>query len=353
MRVKMENLTKQFGTLTAVDHFNVEMEDGELIALLGPSGCGKSTILNMLAGILPVTDGKIWFDEDDVTKMPPEERGIGLVFQNYALYPHMSVLNNICFPLEIQKVPKEERIRRAKEMAELVHVETMLDRKPKQLSGGQQQRVAIARALVKQPRLLLLDEPLSNLDARLRLEMREEIRRIQQKTHVTTIFVTHDQEEAMSISDHIVLMKAGVKQQYDVPQALYNEPANQFVADFLGNPPINNLPGTFKDGCFYGDGGALPVSIPRFQMDGATRVHLAVRAESFNVEPKQTPETLVCTVKSVYQMGKEEMAILTFGDTDFRAYIASDYGFKAGDTAYLGLKKRGVFLFDEKTGVRY
>jgi len=353
MRVKMENLTKQFGTLTAVDHFNVEMEDGELIALLGPSGCGKSTILNMLAGILPVTDGKIWFDKDDVTKMPPEERGIGLVFQNYALYPHMSVLNNICFPLEIQKVPKEERIRRAKEMAELVHVETMLDRKPRQLSGGQQQRVAIARALVKNPRLLLLDEPLSNLDARLRLEMREEIRRIQQKTHVTTIFVTHDQEEAMSISDHIVLMKAGVKQQYDVPQALYNEPANQFVADFLGNPPINNLPGTFKGGVFYGDGGAKPVSIPRFQKDGETRVHLAVRAESFSVEPRESAETLVCTVKSVYQMGKEEMAILTFGGTDFRAYIASDYGFKAGDTAYLGLKKRGVFLFDENTGVRY
>ena len=349
MRVKMENLTKQFGTLTAVDHFNVEMEDGELIALLGPSGCGKSTILNMLAGILPVTDGKIWFDRDDVTKMPPEERGIGLVFQNYALYPHMSVLNNICFPLEIQKVPKEERIRRAKEMAELVHVETMLDRKPRQLSGGQQQRVAIARALVKNPRLLLLDEPLSNLDARLRLEMREEIRRIQQKTHVTTIFVTHDQEEAMSISDHIVLMKAGVKQQYDVPQALYNEPANQFVADFLGNPPINNLPGTFKDGVFYGDGGAKPVSIPRFQKDGETRVHLAVRAESFSVEPQESAETLVCTVKSVYQMGKEEMAILTFGGTDFRAYIASDYGFKAGDTTTVTVNRGGKQLTLEIT----
>ena len=352
MRVKMENLTKQFGTLTAVDHFNVEMEDGELIALLGPSGCGKSTILNMLAGILPVTDGKIWFDRDDVTKMPPEERGIGLVFQNYALYPHMSVLNNICFPLEIQKVPKEERIRRAKEMAELVHVETMLGRTPRQLSGGQQQRVAIARALVKNPRLLLLDEPLSNLDARLRLEMREEIRRIQQKTHVTTIFVTHDQEEAMSISDHIVLMKAGVKQQYDVPQALYNEPANQFVADFLGNPPINNLPGTFKDGVFYGDGGAKPVSIPRFQKDGETRVHLAVRAESFSVEPQESAETLVCTVKSVYQMGKEEMAYFTFGGCDFRAYIDSEEGLRKGDTVRLSLKKRGVFLFDRETGER-
>ena len=148
-------------------------------------------------------------------------------------------------------------------------------------------------------------------------------------------------------------INALLKQQYDVPQALYNEPANQFVADFLGNPPINNLPGTFKDGVFYGDGGAKPVSIPRFQKDGETRVHLAVRAESFSVEPQESAETLVCTVKSVYQMGKEEMAILTFGGTDFRAYIASDYGFKAGDTAYLGLKKRGVFLFDENTGVRY
>lgn len=179
MRVKLENLTKSFPGFTAVDHFNVELEDGELISLLGPSGCGKSTILNMLAGILPVTSGKIWFDTDDVTNLPPEQRGIGLVFQNYALYPHMSVLKNICFPLEIQKVPKEEQIARATEMAKLVHVDTLLDRKPRQLSGGQQQRVAIARALVKKPRLLLLDEPLSNLDARLRLEMREEIRRIQ------------------------------------------------------------------------------------------------------------------------------------------------------------------------------
>ena len=353
MRVKMENLTKQFGSLKAVDGFNVELEDGELIALLGPSGCGKSTILNMLAGILPVTDGKIWFDNDDVTKMPPEERGIGLVFQNYALYPHMSVLSNICFPLEIQKVPKAERIERATEMAKLVHVDAMLDRKPKQLSGGQQQRVAIARALVKNPRLLLLDEPLSNLDARLRLEMREEIRRIQQKTRVTTIFVTHDQEEAMSISDHIVLMKSGVKQQYDVPQALYNEPVNQFVADFLGNPPINNLPGTFKNGVFTGEG-ALPITLSRFgNVSGEKRVNLAVRAESFTVEPNRREDTLECVIKNVYQMGKEEMAVISYGDTEFRAYIASDYGFKAGDAAHLGLKKRGVFLFDQNTGVRY
>ncbi len=352
MKVRLEDLTKTFGNFNAVDHFNVELEDGELISLLGPSGCGKSTILNMLAGILPVSGGKIWFDDDDVTNLPPEERGIGLVFQNYALYPHMSVLKNICFPLEIQKVPKAERIERAMEMARLVHVDTMLSRKPKQLSGGQQQRVAIARALVKSPRLLLLDEPLSNLDARLRLEMREEIRRIQQETKVTTIFVTHDQEEAMSISDHIVLMKLGVKQQYDAPQRLYDEPANQFVADFLGNPPINNIPGAFDHGLFTPDGAAEPVRLERFgDIDFAGRVNLAIRSESFSAEDIG-PDKLPCRVKSVYKLGKDEMALLETGDTTFRAYIPSEYGLDAGDQVALCLKNRGVFLFDQVTGER-
>ncbi|NLF27452.1 MAG: ABC transporter ATP-binding protein, partial [Clostridiales bacterium] len=218
MRVTLDHLTKKFGDVVAVSDFSAELEHGELIALLGPSGCGKSTILNMLAGIVPATGGKILFDGEDATDMPPEKRGIGLVFQNYALYPHMTVLQNICFPLEVQRIPKADRLSRAEEIAKLVHVEALLKRRPAELSGGQQQRVAIARALVKNPHLLLLDEPLSNLDARLRLEMREEIRRIQQRTGVTTIFVTHDQEEAMSISDRIVLMKAGALQQSGVPQ---------------------------------------------------------------------------------------------------------------------------------------
>ena len=352
MKVRFEDLTKTFGTLNAVDHFNVTLEDGELISLLGPSGCGKSTILNMLAGILPVSGGRIWFDDDDVTNLPPEERGIGLVFQNYALYPHMSVLKNICFPLEIQKVPKEERIARAREMAKLVHVDTMLDRKPKQLSGGQQQRVAIARALVKNPRLLLLDEPLSNLDARLRLEMREEIRRIQQETKVTTIFVTHDQEEAMSISDHIVLMKLGVKQQYDEPQRLYDEPANQFVADFLGNPPINNIPGTFDNGVFTPGGTNEKIALKRFEDIKFTgEVNLAVRSESFYID-EASSETLPCLVKSVYKLGKDEMAMFQLGGTAFRAYIPAEVGLAGGETVKLSLKKRGVFLFDKATGER-
>ncbi|MDD7175311.1 MAG: ABC transporter ATP-binding protein [Clostridiales bacterium] len=350
MRVVLDHITKRFSDVTAVSDFSATLEDGELISLLGPSGCGKSTLLNMLSGILPVSGGKIFFDDQDVTAMAPEKRGIGLVFQNYALYPHMTVMGNICFPLETQRVPKAERVERANEIAKLVHVDMLMNRKPAELSGGQQQRVAIARALVKNPRLLLLDEPLSNLDARLRLEMREEIRRIQQRTGVTTIFVTHDQEEAMSISDRIVLMKAGVLQQNDLPQRLYNEPANQFVADFLGTPPINNLPGHVEDGAFVtADGKARCALALVSGIENGRKVNLSVRSESFVLDPDGP---MACEVTRVYQMGKEEMAYLRFGECDFRAYIDSDEGLKKGDSVRLSLKKRGIFVFDLETGER-
>ena len=277
------------------------LPDGELVSLLGPSGCGKSTVLNMLAGILKPTAGRIFFDGEDVTTLPPERRGIGLVFQNYALYPHMTVLQNISFPLEIQKVPREERQQRARDMAKMVHVDTLLHRRPKELSGGQQQRVAIARALVKKPKLLLLDEPLSNLDARLRLEMREEIRRIQQQTQVTTVFVTHDQEEAMSISDHIALMKDGYLQQYDKPQQLYDNPNNQFVADFLGAPPINHLNGTLVNGQFtLTDGSAaFPLPLPVDGVPQGRPLILAIRAESAAVAESAEQAAFPATVKQV------------------------------------------------------
>lgn len=350
MRVVLDHITKKFGDFTAVSEFSAVLEDGELVSLLGPSGCGKSTLLNMLSGILPVSGGKIFFDDQDVTAMPPEKRGIGLVFQNYALYPHMTVMGNICFPLETQKVPKAERIERANEIAKLVHVDMLMNRKPSELSGGQQQRVAIARALVKNPRLLLLDEPLSNLDARLRLEMREEIRRIQQRTGVTTIFVTHDQEEALSISDRIVLMRSGVFQQNDLPQRLYNEPANQFVADFLGNPPINNIPGTIQNGLFVTEDGKAEAKLPMLEgVENGRKVNFSVRSESFVLDEKGP---IACEVTRMYQMGKEEMAYLRMGGHDFRAYIDADAGLKAGDHVRLGLKKRGVFLFDRETGER-
>ena len=341
MEVRIENLTKAFigkkGNKTvAVDNMSFVVPDGKLVGLLGPSGCGKSTTLYMIAGLHKPTDGKIYFGDEDVTNVPPENRGIGLVFQNYALYPHFSVKQNIIFPLdnvkfpgplnnnklrinqakvEIKKVQKEIKKARkigadinalnnklkaaneeldnankaydkakklldelktsdpikyaevskrklskkekdiiAHKMAKLVDIENYLDRKPKELSGGQQQRVAIARALAKTPRVLLLDEPLSNLDARLRLQTREEIRRIQKETGITTIFVTHDQEEAMSISDIIVVMKFGVIQQIDEPQKVYDEPVNLFVAKFLGSPAINVFDGEIKDGKLYLDG---------------------------------------------------------------------------------------------------
>ena len=354
MQVRLENVTKKFPGVTAVDTFSVTLSDGELICLLGPSGCGKSTILNMLSGIIPVSGGNIYFDDENVTKLPPEERGIGLVFQNYALYPHMTVLENICFPLEIKRVPKEERVRRATEMARLVHVDTLLNRKPKELSGGQQQRVAIARALVKEPRLLLLDEPLSNLDARLRLEMREEIRRIQLQTQVTTIFVTHDQEEAMSISDHIVLMRDGVMQQFDQPQVLYDDPANQFVADFLGNPPINNLPGTVRGGVFTTEDGKASVKLPLLaRVPEGKKVNLSVRSESFQVAKAPGEDTMRCQVTGVFKTGKEEMASFLFGDVAFRAYIDLEEGLQKGQEVDLALKNRGVFVFDRESGVRY
>ena len=207
MEIKIENLTKAYGDFKAVDNMNLNIADGELVGLLGPSGCGKSTTLFMLAGLNDPTSGHIYFGGKDVTKVAPEDREIGLVFQNYALYPHMTVADNIMFPLINRKVPKAEARERAQEMAKLVQLDHLMDRKPKALSGGQQQRVAIARALVKKPEVLLLDEPLSNLDAKLRVETREEIRRIQQEVGITTIFVTHDQEEAMSISDRIQLWK--------------------------------------------------------------------------------------------------------------------------------------------------
>ena len=263
MKVELKNLTKIFPSrnkksneeVIAVNDFTFTIPDGKLIGLLGPSGCGKSTTLYMISGLQKPSSGQIFFGDEDVTELTPENRGVGLVFQNYALYPHMTVKQNIMFPLQnlkgADRLTKQEMLEKTVEAAKLVQIDDLLDRKPSELSGGQQQRVAIARALVKLPKVLLLDEPLSNLDARLRLQTREEIRRIQRETGITTIFVTHDQEEAMSISDMIVVMKKGVLQQIGEPQKVYDDPANLFVAKFLGTPPINVFSGYVKDEKLY------------------------------------------------------------------------------------------------------
>ena len=351
MQIKLEHLTKRFGDTVAVNDLSITLESGKLIALLGPSGCGKTTTLNMISGILPVSGGSIFFDDRDVTSLPPEKRGIGLVFQNYALYPHMTVLQNICFPMEIQRIPKKERIRRAEELAEMVHITPYLKRKPAELSGGQQQRVAIARALSKRPDVLLLDEPLSNLDAKLRVEMREEIRRIQREAGITTVFVTHDQEEASSIADRVVLLRDGVLQQEDTARGLYENPVNLFAADFLGTPPINQLHGVVQNGRLVLDGGIpAALALPDGLAEGQEIV-LAVRAES--ILPLGDTPAFRTTVLERYSLGKDELVRLQAGPAELRGLVPAELEILPGTELAVGLKKRGVFLFDTKTGVRY
>ncbi len=401
MEVILQNLTKKFPgrgrknreEVVAVNDFNFEIPDGSLIGLLGPSGCGKSTTLHLISGLMKPTGGKIFFGEDDVTELPPENRGIGLVFQNYALYPHLTVKQNILFPLENLKgkdrLSRQKMLEKAREAAKLVQIDGLMERKPGELSGGQQQRVAIARALVKMPRVLLLDEPLSNLDARLRLQTREEIRRIQQETGITTIFVTHDQEEAMSISDQIVVMKEGVVQQTGKPQEVYDNPRNLFVAKFLGNPQINvfhakikgrrlyigedavlNIRRISQEDVFRKDGSgknALEKNDLRKDTSDAARlddaltgwdapvkeVYAGIRPEGF-VPKADGP--FFCELKGVEVMGRD-ISVVSANKASLsptvRAIVSTENmadmgGTKAGFT----LLPHKVFLFDKETEER-
>ena len=331
MKIVLKHVTKIFVSrhnknelVTAVDDFDFEIPDGKLIGLLGPSGCGKSTTLNLICGLETPTEGRIFFGDVDVTDLAPEDRGVGMVFQNYALYPHLSVRANISFPLENlrgkDKLSKEEIARRVLETAKLVQIEELMDRKPNELSGGQQQRVAIARALVKTPGVLLLDEPLSNLDARLRLQTREQIRRIQKETGITTVFVTHDQEEAMSISDMIIVMKSGGLQQMGLPQSVYNEPVNLFVAKFLGTPAINVFDGYVKDKKLYiGDDCIMDKDIEDQE------VYVAIRPEGFI--PARNG-CLHCQFDRIEIMGRDTSIVChhekCISDDDVRTIVDSD-----------------------------
>jgi len=361
MNIVLQNLTKIFPSrnkksgeeVVAVNNFNFEIPDGKLIGLLGPSGCGKSTTLYMISGLQKPTSGRIFFGDDDVTEMSTENRGIGLVFQNYALYPHLTVKQNILFPLQNlrgkDKMDKNAMLDRAYEAAKLVQIEQLLDRKPSELSGGQQQRVAIARALVKMPKVLLLDEPLSNLDARLRLQTREEIRRIQKETGITTVFVTHDQEEAMSISDMIVVMKAGIVQQIGKPQDVYDDPANLFVAKFLGTPPINVFSGRVQEGRLYiGEDRIMDVKgVPDQE------VVAGIRPEGF-VLSDDGP--LTCAPVNVEVMGRDVSVVSTHPaslNPLVRSIINADNRIELGDSPVrYAIKPRKLFIFKKETGER-
>ena len=361
MKVTLQNLTKVFPSrdkkagseVVAVNDFTFEIPDGKLIGLLGPSGCGKSTTLYMISGLQKPTAGKIFFGDDDVTELSTENRGIGLVFQNYALYPHMTVKQNILFPLQnlkgADRMSKEQMQERAYEAARLVQIDELMDRKPSELSGGQQQRVAIARALVKMPRVLLLDEPLSNLDARLRLQTREEIRRIQKETGITTVFVTHDQEEAMSISDMIVVMKLGVVQQIGKPQEVYDNPQNLFVAKFLGTPPINVFEGQVAGGkLMLGQEAVLDVPGVADQP-----VMVGIRPEAFEL---CETGALTCALTNVEVMGRDVSIVCTneaSANPVVRAIIDADNTIdRSQGVVRFNLKPHKVFLFNKETEER-
>ena len=361
MKVVLEHLTKIFPSrnkkshdeVIAVNDFTFEIPDGKLIGLLGPSGCGKSTALNLLCGLQKPTSGKIYFGDDDVTGLPAENRGVGMVFQNYALYPHLTVRQNICFPLENlkgeAKLSKQEMYERALEVAKLVQIDELMDRKPSELSGGQQQRVAIARALVKMPKLLLMDEPLSNLDARLRLQTREEIRRIQRETKITTIFVTHDQEEAMSISDLIVVMKDGVLHQIGKPQEVYDNPVNLFVAKFLGTPPISVFEGEVKEEKLYiGEDAVLDVKGVANQP-----VYIGIRPEGYILDENGP---LSCKLNRVEVMGRDISVVSTNDKCEavtIRSIISAENQVDLSkEYVRFSLKPNKVHIFNKETEER-
>ena len=359
MNVRMENITKVFpgrdrksAGVTAVDNFSLELPDGKLVCLLGPSGCGKSTLLYMICGLETPTEGRIYFGDQDVTDIPSEKRGVGLVFQNYALYPHLTVKQIIKFPLENlkgdEKLSKEEMDKMALEAAKLVQIDGLMDRKPGWMSGGQQQRVAIARAIVKRPKVLLMDEPLSNLDARLRLHTREEIRRIQKETGITTIFVTHDQEEAMSISDLIVVMRDGVLHQMGKPQDVYDDPVNLFVAQFLGTPEINVFEGKVKDeGLYIGEDRVLEV---RGVED--KDVFIGVRPEGFIVDDEGK---LNCELKGINIMGRD-ITVLSSNVASknvIRSIVSAETAIDSGSKQVrFNLKPHKTYIFDMDTEER-
>ena len=348
MRIRLEGFTKRFGDVTVIEDMNLEVRDGEMLALLGPSGCGKTTTLLAICGIHGVDRGRILFGDEDVTRVPPRARNVGVVFQSYALYPHMTVFRNIAFPLEIKRDGKAEIRAKVEEMARRLHIETLLDRLPATLSGGEQQRVALARALVRRPRALLLDEPLANLDARLRLEMRAEIRLLQRQTGITAVLVTHDQVEAMSMCDRIAIMDRGVIHQIATPQDCYDKPVDIFVAGFLGNPPIAFLEGEVSGGRLTTPAGSvastLPAAVPG--LHPGRRIRIGVRPEFVTADPQGEVEAEVAFVET---QGRETLYDLRLADGSMLRSIQparDDIG--VGDRLRWRIATERVMVFDDQ-----
>ncbi len=350
MKVELENLTKQWGDVIGVDNINLDIRDGEFVVFLGPSGCGKTTTLLMVAGIYKPTGGTIRFDDRVVNQVAPKDRNIGMVFQSYALYPHMTVFQNISYPLKLTKTPKAEMQKRAQQVADTMGIGHLMDRKPANLSGGQQQRVALGRALVKEPGLLLFDEPLSNLDARLRLSMRSEIKRLQVELGITSIYVTHDQVEAMTMADRIAVISDGKLHAYDTPAEIYDRPRTLFIARFVGNPPMNftEVEVSQANGAYHARGESLKMVVPADRGEkaaGKGKVIMGIRPEDVIIVSEGIPGE----VHGVEPLGREHLIDVKIEDSHFYLLADPSLSLKSGDRVKLVFKTEKSQFFDKKS----
>ena len=359
-KVVYEHVTKRFGDVVAVNDLSLNIEDREFLVLLGPSGCGKTTTLRLLAGLEELTAGNIYIGDRLVNDVPPKDRDIAMVFQSYALYPHMSVYDNMAFGLKLRKVPKAEINRRVHEAARSLGIEDLLDRKPKQLSGGQRQRVALGRAIVREPKVFLMDEPLSNLDAKLRVQQRAELAKLWQRLATTWIYVTHDQVEAMTMGTRIALLRDGILQQLDTPQNLYDHPVNLFVAGFIGAPTMNFFDVTLveEDSTLYADGGTFKVEIPEDKRQAllpykGQEVIMGIRPENIHdprfVPPGITGAKIKSKVDVTELMGNEIFVYLTTGNHSFIARVDPRSDLQAGDEVDVVVNMDRMKVFDRRT----
>ena len=324
MGIEFRNVSKHFGGASVVDDLSLEIRDGEFVVLLGPSGCGKTTTLRMLAGLETVSSGDIFIDSERVNDVPTQHRDLAMVFQSYALYPHMTIAGNIGYPLRVRKFDKAQRAERVNRVAAMLEIESLLERKPRQLSGGERQRVALARAIVREPRAYLMDEPLSNLDARLRVQMRGELKRLQHQLGTTTIYVTHDQAEAMTLASRVAVMKKGRLQQFDAPMNIYNHPANRFVAEFVGSPSMN-----FIDG---------------------EQITIGIRPEHIQVFSEPRDGAIAASVYVTELMGNETFVFLTAGTNRLIARAPADFRAEVESKVWLQFASDKLHYFDPVSG---
>ena len=352
MSIILDNLTKAFGSNRVVDDLSLEIDDAEFAVLLGPSGCGKTTTLRMIAGLEHATSGDIRIDGERVNDLPPQRRDVAMVFQSYALYPHMSVAENVAYPLRVRKMDRDQINEQVQRTASMLEINALLERRPRDLSGGERQRVALARAIVRHPRAFLMDEPLSNLDAKLRLQMRAELKHLQQQLGTTTVYVTHDQAEAMTLGHRVAVMNQGKLQQFAPPLAIYNQPANRFVAGFVGSPTMNFLDGEIDlaERRFVNSQVTLPLHdshLDRFRRLGTKHVTMGVRPEDIAISIAEQSAWQPASVYVTELMGSETFVMLEIGTTKLTARAAGDFRAETGDRAWLKFDTSKAHWFDQ------